>query len=402
MGENQSVEDSTGDDTEILPDTGTRIMRGDAAEETTTMPVAGDRESRRVPPAIPPKGTMPDAGNDETRAPAPRRRRNVIIASSVATILILAGLAGGYAYATVNVNKGMQAAQASAQTTDKQLADKISEARKLADTREPDMVDDPAVLESLTNTLAKASKQRGVKTMDANPYMLWMLTAAQSDYDTDTQDAKTAIRQLSARINGVNDSVAAKTLKDARNALQSTIDSAQQTLDGTDGKVQDNKTRETLKTAIDTAKKTLTDKNADAKAFTDKKSKVDAAVKSVNDSKAEKDKADAQAAAQAASAAQSSSGSSNGYTGGGYYGGGYGYSSGSTGGYTGGSTSGSVGGGSTGGNDGVTIPEPDWSGDRNPVAGWLGHDSLGGNVHYSNSDCAIYYTDGTIQDIPCS
>lgn len=392
MGENQPVEDSAGDDTEILPDTGTRIMRGDAAEETTTMPVAGDGESRPVPPAIPPKGTTPDNGDNETRAPAPHRRRNVIIASSVAAVLVLAGLAGGYAYAAANVNKGMQAAQAYAQTTDRQLADKISEARKLADATGPDMVDDPSVLESLASTLAKASRQQGVETMDANPCMVWTLTAAQSGYDADARDAKTAIRQLSARINGVNDGVAAKTLKDARNALQSAVDSAQQTLDGTDGKVQDNKTRETLKTAIDTAKKTLTDKNANAKAITDQKTTLDAAVKSVNDSKAEKDKADAQAAA-----AQSSSGSSNGYTGGSYYGGGYGYSGGSTGGYTGGSTSGSVGGGPTSSNDGVTIPEPDWSGDRNPVADWLRPDA-----HYSNSDCSIYYPDGTIQDIPCS
>lgn len=372
MGENQPVEDSAGDDTEILPDTGTRIMRGDAAEETTTMPVAGDGESRPVPPAIPPKGTTPDNGDDETRAPAPHRRRNVIIASSVAAVLVLAGLAGGYAYAAANVNKGMQAAQAYAQTTDRQLADKISEARKLADATGPDMVDDPSVLESLASTLAKASRQQGVETMDANPCMVWTLTAAQSGYDADARDAKTAIRQLSARINGVNDSVATKTLKDARNALQSAVDSAQQTLDSTDGKVQDNKTRETLKTAIDTAKKTLADKNANAKALTDQKTTLDAAVKSVNDSKAAKNKTDAEAAAQAAAAqtaaAQSSSGSSNGYTGGSYYGGGYGYSSGSTGGYTGGS--GSVGGnsdiGSTGGNSGTSTapstpaPEPEW------------------------------------------
>lgn len=67
----------------------------------------------------------------------------------------------------------------------------------------------------------------------------------------------------------------------------------------------DNATRDSLKKAIDEANKTLGKKDVtDPKAYTGQQAKLDAAVKQVNDSKAAKEKADAEAAAKAKAEAE--------------------------------------------------------------------------------------------------
>lgn len=110
-------------------------------------------------------------------------------------------------------------------------------------------------------------------------------------------------------------------LADVKEALQSTVDNADKTYTDSDGKVQDNATRDGLKSALDAAKKVLADDSVtDAKEYTDRKTAVDNAVKTVNDSIAAEAQADAEAAAAASSAAAfggsySGSGSSS-YSGG--------------------------------------------------------------------------------------
>ena len=77
-------------------------------------------------------------------------------------------------------------------------------------------------------------------------------------------------------MDAVTGSVDAKTLADAKQALQSTVDSADKTYADSDGKVQDNATRDNLKTALDAAKKVLSDDGVtDAKEYTDQKTTVD-------------------------------------------------------------------------------------------------------------------------------
>lgn len=144
---------------------------------------------------------------------------------------------------------------------------------------------------------------------------------------------------------------AAKAVEASR--LDKTVANAEALYKATDGKVQDDKTREALAKAV---------KARDAKA-------IAKAVKAVNDSKAAKEKADAEAKtraeqeaqAQAAAGGSQSTGGS-GYSSGSYSGGtaSAGRSSGSTGGWSysggafGGSASSGNGGGASGGNGGST------------------------------------------------
>lgn len=299
------------------------------------------------------------------------RRRNIAIASVIAAVVVLAGGAGGYAYAASNVQKGVDAAQANAQAVDQKLTAKIGDAQELLDGTEEEQVADAQTLTALSAAIDKAQAQTGVTDTGANRWLIWREMDAQAAYDADSADASDAMSRLDKAMDAVTGSMDAKTLADAKAALQSTVDSADKTYADSDGKVQDNATRDSLKTALDDAKKVLADDDVtDAKEYTDQKTTVDDAVKTVNDSIAAKEKADAEAKAQAeaeAAATASSAASSGGYSGGGssYYGGSTG--SGSTPSYSG-NTSGFNNGytapsGNTSGSSSASTPAPDTGGD---------------------------------------
>lgn len=277
------------------------------------------------------------------------RRRNIAIASVIAAVVVLAGGAGGYAYAASNVQKGVDAAQANAQAVDQKLTAKIGDAQELLDGTEEEQVADAQTLTALSDAIDKAQAQTGVTDTGANRWLIWQEMDAQAAYDADSADASDAMSRLDKAMDAVTGSVDAKTLADAKQALQSTVDSADKTYTDSDGKVQDNATRDALKAALDAAKKVLDDDSVtDAKEYTDQKTAVDDAVKTVNDSISAKEKADVEAKAKAeAEAAASSSGSSGG---GSYYGGGY------TGGSTGYSSTPSYSGNTGSSNNGYTAP----------------------------------------------
>lgn len=277
------------------------------------------------------------------------RRRNIAIASVIAAVVVLAGGAGGYAYAASNVQKGVDAAHANAQAVDQKLTEKVAEAQELLDGTEEEQVADAQTLTVLSDAIDKAQAQTGVDSTGANRWLVWEEMDAQAAYDADAKDAEDAMGRLDDAMDAVIGSVDEKTLADAKQALQSAVDSADKTYTDSDGKVQDNATRDSLKTALDAAKKVLDDKSVtDAKEYTDQKTAVDDAVKTVNDSISAKEKADVEAKAKAeAEAAASSSGSSGG---GSYYGGGY------TGGSTGYSSTPSYSGNTGSSNNGYTAP----------------------------------------------
>ena len=297
-----------------------------------------------------------DAATDEDAGSSRRgrshRRRNIGIAVAVAAVVVLGCGAGGYAYAASNVQRGVDSAQANAQAVDRRLTEKIAEARELLDGTDKGQVADEAVITALSDAIDEADALSGVDAAGANRWLIWQEMDAQAAYDADSADASDAMSRLDKAMDAVTGSMDAKTLADAKAVLQSTVDSADKTYTDSDGKVQDNATRDSLKTALDAAKKVLADDGVtDAKEYTDQKTAVDDAVKTVNDSIAAKEKADAEAKAQAEAAAASSapaSGSSGGsYSGSGYYGGGT-----SSGSYSGGTTGGYYGGGSYSGGSG--------------------------------------------------
>ncbi|MDB0584141.1 hypothetical protein PL381_05025 [Bifidobacterium adolescentis] len=221
---------------------------------------------------------------------------------------------------------------------------------------------------------AAADLGKAVKTyktlLGSDDTMAALKTDAKSVKDARTVDtlAKAAKAKLPAMVrcdastvagldaSAARASKAAKAVKAVETSkLDKTVDDAEALYKATDGKVQDDKTRDALAKAV---------KSRDAAA-------IAKAVKAVNESKAAKEKADAEAKAKVEQEAQAASGGSQSAGGSGYssssYSGGTasaGRSSGSTGGwsYSGGASGGSAssgnGGGASGGNGGSTSGMP--------------------------------------------
>lgn len=227
-------------------------------------------------------------------------KKTVIIASTIAAIVVLAGV-GGYAYASNSAYGSYESRVESAKEVDSKLAKKIAEARTLVKaTKETDVLD-KTMLDSLTKSIKTGDALKGVPTTShAAKWNLWSVSKANASVSNDMTEANDSINAIGKAISKVEASKTAKQVKDAKDTLNKTISDAETLYKDSEGKVSDDKTRESLKTAIDTAKKTVDDKKSDVKTLNAQKDAVSKAVKSVNDSKTAKEQADAEAEAEEA------------------------------------------------------------------------------------------------------
>lgn len=276
---------------------------------------------------------------DGTVSAGRKNRRPVVIGvAAVAAVALVAGGVCGYrAYENHRVSVARQACQSA--VTDLGKTVKSYKALLGADATTAALKTD-------------ATGVKDVKTLDALKRAVGAETPAMVKCDASD---KTGLDEATAKADKTARSVKAdaKTLQAAVRAVESSkLDKTVADADGlyraTEGKVQDDKTRDALKQAI--AKR-----DADA---------IAKAVKAVNDSKTAKDQADAEAAAQAAAAqqAQQQAQAQRSYSYGSYSSGGW---SGSAGGrsYSGGSYSGGSqgqGGGSPSGNSPAPSIHYDW------------------------------------------
>lgn len=228
----------------------------------------------------------------------PKRNHKKLTAIVAAAVVALAGIGGGYAYWTHHEGNAYHEAVAQAENADKALSKAVDEAT--ATTYKADQLKEPKLLGKLDAAIRKAKALKGVPEDQPGEWLAWQLASAKKANATDADEADAQAKALNAALKAVKDSKLAKELDTAKSQLKQGIDGASQTLKDTDGKVADNATRDSLKKAIDEANNTLAKKGVtDPKTYTDQKAKLDAAVKQVTDSKAAKDKADAEAAAQA-------------------------------------------------------------------------------------------------------
>lgn len=287
-----------------------------------------------IPQSTPVDGTVP-AGR--------KNRRPVVIGvAAVAAVALVAGGVCGYrAYENHRVSMARQACQSA--VTDLGKTVKSYKALLGADATTAALKTD-------------ATGVKDVKTLDALKRAVGAETPAMVKCDASD---KTGLDEATAKADKTARSVKAdaKTLQAAVRAVESskldkTVDDADGLYRATEGKVQDDKTRDALKQAI--AKR-----DADA---------IAKAVKAVNDSKTAKDQADAEAAAkaqaeqEAAAQAAAAQQAQRSYSYGSYSSGGW---SGSAGGrsYSGGSYSGGSqgqGGGSPSGNSPAPSIHYDW------------------------------------------
>lgn len=250
--------------------------------------------------------------NDEGNAKKPAKK--TIIVSTIAAVVVLAGVGGGYAYASNTTYDSYESQLESAKEADSKLVKTLAAARTLVKaTKESDVLD-KTVLDSLTKSIKTGDALKGVPTTShATKWNLWGTSKAKASVVDDIAKANDSIDAIGKAISKVNKSKTDKQVKDAKDMLNKTITDAETLYKDSEGKVSDDKTRESLKTAIDTAKKTVDDKKSDVKTLNAQKDAVFKAVKSVNDSKTAKEQADAEAEAEAeAEQSQASSTGSSG------------------------------------------------------------------------------------------
>lgn len=206
---------------------------------------------------------------------------------------------GGYAYASNAAYDSYASRVESAKESDSKLVKKIAEAQSLVKaTKESDVLD-KAVLDSLSKSVKTGETRKGVPvSAHAAKWNLWSVSKAKTIVSNDMTEANDSINAIGKAMGKVEASKTAKQVKDAKDALDKTVESAESLYKDSEGKVQDDKTRESLKTAIDNAKKTSGDKKADVKSLTAANDALSKAVKAVNDSKNAKAQADAQKQAQ--------------------------------------------------------------------------------------------------------
>lgn len=279
------------------------------------------------------------------------------VAAGVAVIVVVAGVGGWTAWTARELASARTACAAAADRTREAmnaynllLNGDAADASKTA----KDQVKDANTLDTLADVLkAEAPEYAGCTADDTDG-----LKAAANTLAEQTTWYRTHGNDLSKAVKAVNESKAAKTLDTARANLKAKLEEASRLLADSDGKVQDNTTRDVLSKAIDAGNK-LKDGNDPSKldkartSLEDAVGKVKDSVKAKQDADA-KAAAEAQAAAEAAAAAQAQASRSSGY---GWTGGGWTGSSGS--GWSG--SSGSSGSGS-GGQGGFPGADPNYHG----------------------------------------
>ena len=288
-----NVSDSTSADADSIPTHTVAVADQPTPTVEATTPDATEEE-------IPGHA---DGSADHGAARRPRGRRALLVGVAVAAVLALAACSGGYAYAANTGERRAQDAYQAAIAADGRLRDATGQARRTLDGTKPDMVKDTKTLDQLREAIEQADAQAGVTRPDAaTGWQVWRASAQTKALRQDADQAEQAADQLGKAVDAVDASRDARTLDTARAALRSMIDQADRLAGDSEGKVQDNATRDALGKAIDQARTTLDGKDTDAKALKDRQEALGKAIDAVNASVAAKSQADQRAAQEAPAA----------------------------------------------------------------------------------------------------
>lgn len=294
----------TSEPTMVFPAVGDTTVNTPTADGQATIVLSAASDT---PPSMEPEEPTVNEGEP----PRSKKRTTLIVAASVAALLLLGGAGFGvWRHQQVQAleqscEQQVADLQAKRSTLDTYVAsDKVQQALKLTG----EQVADKSTVIALQQAVKNAGKQVSVPVCKVGFFdFSYQPVTVSSTISTKQQAVEQAVA-------AVHKSATDKQLTDAKANLQSAIDQAQQTLDGSDGKVSDNAVRDQLKQAIDQAKQRLADKKLrDVKQLTTET--LNNAVNAVNSAMEAKRQADEQAATQA-NAGQSYTGNS--WSGGGY------------------------------------------------------------------------------------
>lgn len=225
-----------------------------------------------------------------------RKRLVGIVAAIVAVCLV-----GAYAGATVWENHRLNVVSSESESASTVLAAALKDGEKLAGSVKASQLADSKTLDTL-NSAVDSAEAFSQPSADANSWLLWNVWGVKNTLMSANKTSSTLTASLRDAIDNVTTSKDEKTLADAKSALDKAITAAEKVYKDSDGKVSDSKTRDALKKAIDSAKKMRDASDSETQDHKDNKTKVEAAVKKVQESIEAKTKADEAAAAALAQA----------------------------------------------------------------------------------------------------
>ncbi len=262
---------------------------------------AGGRATVHEPVPNEPAQDGPDGA--DTAEPVRHQHHAMILSMAVACTIVLTGLAGTIAWRAYAGHRAARDLEEASALCAQARADAVravdewntvaAQARTLHDTSKGKVQDDEtrAALEKELEPVHGATPACPAGGID-----IIRSTARTNTRTTHTATEHTdALRQA---INAVNASQTAKTLTDARAALDKRVTEARKLYDSSKGKVADGKTRDALKQQLDAAAKLKDAK--DVKELKDTKAALDKAMDAVNQSVNAKETADRKAAEEQA------------------------------------------------------------------------------------------------------
>ena len=259
---------------------------GAAGLESVSDPVVSEVSA---PPAI-----VPEGGGAPSNGRRPKWMVPVVVAVVVA-VVVVAGFVGWRVVESRRHDAALDSCSRAVKTLQAKTGpDRLAGWREAAGIK-TDQVKDASTVVAMARSVKDAE---GIKepTVRCKASMSTGDLNAAADQAGKIDGKYAAVDRAAKAVTASRD---AKTLEDAKAALDAKKEEASRLLADSDGKVADNATRDTLQQAIDQAGQAKGDK---AKAYQDAANALQAAIDRVNASVQAKSQADQQAAAQAAQA----------------------------------------------------------------------------------------------------
>ena len=260
---------------------------GEGAEdlENVSDPVGGEVSA--------PVAIVPEGGGAPSGGRRPRWLLPVVVA--VVVVVVVAGLVGWRVVESRRHDAALDSCSRAVKTLqDKTGPDRLAQYREAAGIK-ADQVKDASTVVAMARSVKNAE---GIR----KPTVRCKASMSMDDLNDEAGQARKIDGKYAAvdrAAKAVTASRDAKTLEDAKAALDAKKEEASRLLADSDGKVADNATRDGLQQAIDQAGQAKGDQ---AKAYRDAVGALQAAIDRVNASMQAKSQADQQAAAQAAQA----------------------------------------------------------------------------------------------------
>ena len=264
-----------------------RDGEGTAGLESVSDPVGGEVSA--------PAAIVPEGGGAPSNGRRPKWLVPLVVA--VVVVIVVAGLVGWRVVESRRHDAALDSCSRAVKALKgKTGSDRLAQYREAAGIKS-DQVKDAKTVVAMARSVKDAEGIRQ-QTIRCNASMSTGELNAAADQAGKIDGKYAAVARAAKAVTASRD---AKTLEDARTALDGKREEAARLLADSDGRVADNATRDGLQQAIDQAGQAKGDK---AKAYEDAAAALQAAIDQVNASMQAKSQADQQAAAQAAQAAQ--------------------------------------------------------------------------------------------------